>query len=319
MTSMQKRYSMDDYTKVIFDNTYVLSDNVITIIRKLAETLNISTTTTTNVTTNNHSNHSNHSNHKHNSKREHKNESWENLRSFKSTVIEKKEGVDKTISDIRICLNKMSNKNYEKNKESIIQYIESNEENIIPIANAIFDIASTNKFFSDIYAELYRELFNKHDAFKQVLDDFVSKYVANMNDINYVAPTDNYDAFSAYNKKNDARKATSTFIINLVKKGVIHNSVLFNIIQQIKIILYDLIEQPNKIYELEEIMENFYILITESISILLQNEGEWQIIRESIKQISEYKAKEKLSLSTRAIFKCMDILDLEKKTSNKSK
>ena len=34
--------------------------------------------------------------------------SWENVRNFKSTVIEKKEGIEKKKNDVRICLNKMS-------------------------------------------------------------------------------------------------------------------------------------------------------------------------------------------------------------------
>ena len=71
-------------------------------------------------------------------------------------------------------------------------------------------------------------------------------------------------------------------------------------------------EQPNKTYELDEIMENYFILVTECMTILLQNPGEWDIIYQSIRQISEYKPKEKPSLSTRAIFKCMDIIDMKK-------
>ena len=34
--------------------------------------------------------------------------SWENVRNFKSTVMEKKEGIEKKKNDVRICLNKMS-------------------------------------------------------------------------------------------------------------------------------------------------------------------------------------------------------------------
>jgi hypothetical protein len=306
------RYSIDDYTKVIFDNTYVMSEPIRSIIRELATSLNIPTGSISNINNKNRDRDRD----RYHKEKDTKNESWETIRTFKSTVIEKKEGVHKTISDIRSCLNKMSNKNYDKNKELIIQYIETDEGNIKTIAQAIFDIASTNKFFSDVYAELYRELYSKYDAFREILEDFLSKYVENMNNIHYVSPNDNYDDFSAYNKKNDARKATSTFITNLAKKQVLEHTFIIQLICQINNIIFDYIEQLDKTYELDEIVENFYILVTESI-VLQENSPEWSNIIDSIRQITGYKSKEKPSLSTRAIFKCMDILDIEKK--NKSK
>ena len=320
--ALAHRYSIEDYTKVIFNNTFVLSDDVISNIRELTLSLNLTITTPIHTTKSSTMTKSHYRDRGGGDRGGSSggsggpsDNSWENLRTFKSTVIEKKEGVSKTIADIRSCLNKMSSKNYEKNKELIIQYIESNTENIKPIAQAIFDIASTNKFFSEIYAELYRELFFKYDTFKDILDEFISTYVGTMHDIRYVAPNDNYDDFSAFNKKNDSRKATSTFITNLVKKEVLDNTLLIHLITQIKNILFDFMEQPDKIYELDEIMENFYILITDCMVLLLQNKSEWDIIFQSIRQISEYKSKEKPSLSTRAIFKCMDIIDILKKKS----
>ena len=311
MALLQKnRYTIEDYTKIIFDNNYVLSEDVLVKIRELTITLNIIPANKVNISKN-----EDREDRKNRRDRECqiKDDSWENLRSFKSTVIEKKEGIVKTISDIRSCLNKMSSKNYEKNKDSIVQFIEENTENIGMIAQSIFDIASTNKFFSEVYAELYRELFLKYDVFKSILDDFILKYVENIRNIKYVAPTDNYDDFSAFNKKNDTRKATSTFITNLVKKGVINTSVYIDIVSQIKNIIYDFMEQDNKTCELDEIMENFFILITECIALLIENSSVWSSIRESVVKISGYKSKDKPSLSSRAIFKCMDIIDIEKK------
>ena len=101
------------------------------------------------------------------------NENWETVRTvFKTTVIEKAndEGVDKWIQDIRSCINKISNKNYDKQSTNIIEYIDKcvenkdessetdNKENLKKIANFIFSVASTNKFYVDLYATLYVEL-----------------------------------------------------------------------------------------------------------------------------------------------------------------
>jgi len=304
MTSIAKRYNIDDYSNIIFDNTYVLPNEVTTIIQELATILNISTTSII-VPEKTHRKDRNKDRNK-----EHTQESWDTLRSFKSTVIEKKEGIEKIISDVRICLNKMSTKNYEKNRDTIIQYINDNQSHIKDIAQAIFDIASTNKFFSELYAELYKELIQYFNEFQIILNDFILNYVDTMTQIEYANPTDNYDKFCIYNKKNDARKASSTFIVNLVKKNVIDVNVLISIICQIEVILCDSIEQVNKINEVEEIVENLYLLITDSMSYIKKSDID---VFASIKQISQYKPKDKTSISTRAIFKCMDIIDMKMK------
>jgi retron-type reverse transcriptase len=44
------------------------------------------------------------------------------------------------------------------------------------IANAIFDIASTNKFYSEMYAKLYKELIQLYPVFQKVMDIFLQKY-----------------------------------------------------------------------------------------------------------------------------------------------
>jgi hypothetical protein len=48
-------------------------------------------------------------------------EDWEAVRNpvpFKATVIDKKEGIEKSINDIRVCLNKISSKNYQSQFQS---------------------------------------------------------------------------------------------------------------------------------------------------------------------------------------------------------
>jgi len=54
----------------------------------------------------------------------HNEDSWISSRDFKPTIIvEKKEGADKIMNDIRGALNKISNKNYDTNKDMIIGYL----------------------------------------------------------------------------------------------------------------------------------------------------------------------------------------------------
>lgn len=346
-----KQYSLSQYNEILFGNMeYRLPENITKIVEKLSSLLGVSNELPDSSRTKQCDPHreKDFKNKRYGYNKE-KDVEWETLRSFKSTVIEKKEGVEKTISDIRNCLNKISIKNYDTNKAQIISLIDEviekqerdklkteqvksdklkTEENELligkvqestqykdleKIAINLFDIASTNKFFSEIYAKLYGELVVKYSIFNSILSNFVSTFTESMKNIQYVDPDANYDMFCLYNKANDSRKATSVFIVNLMKENIIDIATLINIISDTYNILISYINEQNRTNEVEEVIENLYLLITESIkptkdnSIFL-NDTFIQII-DNIKMVSKYKVKDVPSISSRAIFKLMDILD----------
>jgi len=331
-----KRYDLNNYNELMGNKLeYQLTENVVNILKTLA--LQLGTQFEQQPT---HSYSESSSPHSHIKKRKYgyngrkdiPDDSWQQLRTpFKPTaVMEKKEGSDKIMNDIRICLNKISLKNYENNRDLIIQSIrelvENNHmEDTEKIAHTIFEIASTNKFFSELYAELYKELIQQFSIFKDILNQFILGFTETMKNIKYVDPNDNYDEYCKYNKKNDARKATSVFITNLVKKGIVDPSTFSRLILEIQEIMNVYMDEPNRINEVEEITENLFLLITQSFSILLniynpvtlthnaelsaEEIDTTKSIFDKIDQFSQLKVKEKLSISSRAIFKYMDILD----------
>ena len=136
-----------------------------------------------------------------------------------------------------------------------------------------------------------------------------------MKNIQYVDSTGNYDAFCAYNKANDARKATSVFIVNLVKEGIIDKDILLATINDTYTIILKYIYEPNRVNEVEEIIENLYLLITETVKkqSMLSADALSSILK-NIKTITELKVKDVPSVSSRAIFKMMDIMDKMKKS-----
>jgi hypothetical protein len=254
---------------------------------------------------------------------ENKNDNWFGECNFKTTKIEIKEGIDKKIGEIRILLNKISSKNYELQTEQIIQIIdnhytfdENNEcpdfkEHLSKITKYIFDIASSNKFFSELYAELYKTLINRFIIFNDILNEFLDTFTKTIDNIHYEDPNNDYDKFCEYTKQNNTRRSTCLFIVNLTKKNCISPSVLLHIIQHFlnHSIMY--IYEPNRVNEVEEITENIFILVSQSHKLLRDyNKDEWNTkIMENIYKISQMKLKEQPSISNRTIFKYMDILD----------
>jgi hypothetical protein len=145
-----------------------------------------------------------------------------------------------------------------------------------------------------------------------VIVEYIANYKENIRDINYIDPNTDYDAFCNYNKSNDRRKSLSLFIVNLMKKGIIEKKVVVDIIIYFQDIIFQYVDLPNKTNEVEEITENLFILVPCSKSVC-NDQVEWTMILDNINTISKLKSKDKQSLSSRAIFKYMDILDQLKK------
>lgn len=241
---------------------------------------------------------------------------WENIRvpTFVPTKIETKEGIEKQINDFRILLNKISSKNYETQRDFIFtkinEIVSSNEEtDLEKVASTIFDIASANKFYSDLYADLYVELMNKYEIFDDLLSGLLDKYYESLKNIHYVDHNVDYDGFCNYTKTNDLRKAMASFIVNLMKKGALEKEKVLGLILSIQKLLREYIDSENRSNEVDEIIENLFLLLTQSVSSL-QSEEKWSSdILPQINEVSKLKSKDCKSLSSRAVFKCMDILD----------
>jgi len=239
-------------------------------------------------------------------------EDWNALKSFKSTVMDKKEGADKILNDIRACLNKISGKNYDSQKEGITKHIEDlfeeNEDELHKVANALFDVAGNNKFNSLIYANLFKELSERFPKLWENFDAFLTSYKQSISSINYADPNSDYDKYCENNKSNDRRKAISTYLSNLNMIGFIKNDITVEIVMYLLKHINEYIDSENKTNEVEEITENLYLFIT-LLNNHLKNEAQWALVIENIETIAKMKSKEKKSLSSRAVFKYMDILD----------
>jgi hypothetical protein len=261
---------------------------------------------------------------------------WEKQKAFIATKIEKKEGIDKLINDIRICLNKISGKNYDSQKEAILLYIsqikeknrdimdlatpevedtEINEkDDLRRIAVSIFETASTNKFYSELYASLYKELSVNYPIFIEIIDGFIQSYLENIENIRFVDSTVDYDKFCVNNKENDKRKAMTVFMVNLMKKGIFPKNEVLNIIIEMQNNILKYVDMPNKVNDVEEITENIFLFITNIEKECVEIET-WKQVVENIKTCSQFKVKEHQSISSRAIFKYKDLCDIFRKTT----
>lgn len=250
-------------------------------------------------------------------------EDWESVRNFKITKIEKKEGIEKRINEIRIALNKISEKNKIEQTIKITELIsivfESDNdmnENIEKIVKFVFDTASSNAFYSEIYAELYKNIITKFSQFQSKLDDIVVNYKKSFEEINPVDPNTDYDAYCNFIKENDKRKAMTTFMCNLTKYDILESERLYKIIKYITDKICEHSTLDNSISIVEELCDNLYISITTAYELYKTDEEFNNIIVKQLNEISLYRKTDKIlykSMTSRASFKILDTIEYIKK------
>jgi len=252
---------------------------------------------------------------------------WKEKEEFHATQLEKREGIEKIISEIRVILNKISNKNYDAQKSIITEKIETcftesellepedKMSNIQKISKSIFDIASSNKFYSEIYADLYYELTEKYSVFQDRLEEYLQSYYNSFSNIYYVDSSIDYDGFCNYNKMNDRRRAETTFFLHLMKKGILSVDKIIDITEYIQGFIEMNKDLANKTNEIEELTENLFIIVTFD-KIVYSHEKWSNTILPKIIEFSTLKARQLQSVSSRAIFKHKDIISFLEKNKD---
>ena len=254
-------------------------------------------------------------------------EDWGMIRTFQKTEMKKTEGIEKRIDTIRSLLNKLTDATYSVVESEILSEVNNiirgeddggahdngvdiDEENINKIAHSIFNTASSNMFYSALYAKLFKQLVQCHDVFTKVFEKSYSEFVGLFKKVEYVDPNVDYNKFCEVTKMNDKRKAMSMFIVNLMKESMLESDSVVDIITELQEMVNSYIKQANKTNELEELNENIFILLTNGKSVLSTHD-KWDSIVSHIKFLSilKVKMKEYPSVNNKLIFKNMDMLE----------
>lgn len=251
-------------------------------------------------------------------------EEWESIRTFQTTKIEQKSGVDGDIDQIRLYLNKLTDKTFLDTREKIIEKINSicsqteEQENISKVGNILYDLSSTNKFYSKIFADLFAELATKYSWLKTLFNEKFSRIMDQYNDIQYVDSEKDYDGFCEMNKKNDRRRAITLFYVNLALNGFIKKENIVAMLRDILTTIMKFINVADKRNEVDELTEIVAILFNKEMIDDVDDDADEpedyyvldQSIMDTINTLAQKKAKDYPSLSNKAIFKYMDLVEM---------
>ncbi len=255
----------------------------------------------------------------HNNKKKKVNEnitssSWETIRNFKTTTLDKNmEGLEAQMDQIRSYLNKLTNDNYEEisNEIKLVikDIVENNEDDYLSkIGASIFEIGSANRFLSKVYVKLYKELIKTYPVMKNVCVSNFDSFSSLFETFEYCDAKVDYDKFCDIMKKNEKRKALSKFLMICVEYDIIElekmEKIMLDFIKKIN--LY--IDQKENENALDEIAANLVIMIQSSVSSFKLMKSHRNIFK-AIEIISGYNVRNYPGLSNKTSFKFLDIVE----------
>jgi hypothetical protein len=243
---------------------------------------------------------------------------WETIRTFQTTKIEQKVGIDAQIDLLRFWLNKMTDKTFAEACDNILEILnqliqeETTGVDMTRIGNAIFEIASNNRLFSKLYAELYCKLISNFEVMKDIFKENLETFMGLFNNIEYVDPEKDYDKFCKVNLDNERRKALSLFFVNLTTNKIISETQLQCMTCGLLKMLVEFIKEDNKKNEVDEITENISILFSYNKQLFetCDEVFDGDKFVATIEKLANCKAKTYPSLSSKAIFKFMDLIEM---------
>ena len=241
---------------------------------------------------------------------------WEAIRNFKTTrIVIASNGIDKRWTDIRTVLNKISETTYQRIAEKAYAFIEeylqsedNTDSNTELLGKNILSLCCSNKFFSELYSSFFVDLCSKYEIFRTSVLPFVEEtFTQTIPD--YVDADVDYDEYCKYVKVVDLRKSKNTFIVNLMKKGIISEEQVLDIVKwYLDTIMLNVIKD-NRSGEVGELSDNLFILVANN-AVSFSKYEKWNAeIYPAIESLGKSSNKTFPSISNRIVFKFMDILD----------
>ena len=249
-------------------------------------------------------------------KQEISNDDWEIMRNFKTTELKRnEEGIELEIDRIRNHLNQITEDNYDLMKEYISDILlkiirtHNNKDELEKVGKSIFEIGSSNKFWSKLYAKLYKDLISQFPIMHEISIKNFNDFLELFSSIRYISSEENYDLFCDINKENEKRRSLSCFFVHLMNNDVIKTDDMITLFETLKLKFLEFIEMENKKNEVIEIAENLVIIIKDGQDKLEEQEEFWDSITEFLEAYAHCKYKNFNSLPSKCVFSFMDLLD----------
>ena len=247
-------------------------------------------------------------------------EKWRGTKtSFQVTKIKRnKEGDKGIVDEIRLLLNKLTDKTYKKISEQIENIISEivSSELKNEIIQQIINFACINNINGKSYADLLSQLDNslgvsEGDCIKTLMTTYSDSFSELLG--KSTSPEEDYDTFCEMNVKNNKRKGTLQFICFLSESSMVDHNIIGSVFEDLTSLLLKNMDDQSATSYNEEVAENIYIITKNSLSNMKgQKISNVQSLILS-HDFSVYTARKYQGITQKAKFKIMDIKDMIKK------
>lgn len=243
---------------------------------------------------------------------------------FNKKPVAIKEGKEKCYNDLKLAFNKMTIKNYDtiimsikKLVEQLIENEQSDDDDETEspyqkIFGIIMNVICQTKN-NGVYVKSLKELIGKYPIFVSSLDSFINDYYTSYEKMVDVNPSEDYEKYCILMKKNEQRRNKATFIIGLYNDNLLKSDELVELLKWCLTMVLQGVNEEGKTLLVEELSENIYIMISflvDKEGFIHDKENKWDEIKEMIYTCAKLKATETKSLSSRIVFKYMDVVDI---------
>ena len=240
-------------------------------------------------------------------------------------IVKKSNNKTSAICTIRLNLNKLTDKNKQEIIPRIISLIETADASELSVV--IFQIASTNRFYSEVYAELFSEIIRKNalPTIQTELDKNLQSFLSLFRQVEFIDARENYDAFCENNKNNEKRKAVAAFFLNLMEIGIVAETAIWEFFHMLLTQLCHFVfeeKTPNYKNQVDEITETVAIFwssksfqnfaINQEIVFAIPSLDKQTDIVSLFMVLGSLKNKTHPNISNKSIFKFLDILENKK-------
>ena len=184
-----------------------------------------------------------------------------------------------------------------------------NDESINKIGYAIFNMATSNKFNSNVYARLCSKLKARYEFMTNIIMTNITEFMKLFENMKFVSPEENYDEFCEMNITNDKRRSMSLFLTNLYKNNVITLDFVYQNINNVQNMIMINTTNSEKKSEIDELSEILYILLTNIPFLVLIKHNDWIQLHKQILEFTNLNNKIHTGITSKSKFKHMDIMD----------
>lgn len=250
---------------------------------------------------------------------------WNTKIVFNSKPMSQSNGIEKPYNELKLAFNKLTQQNYDTIMNTIINLIEGlidndssdNEEveDTEGIYERIFSIYLTivgKANNNEVYIKCLKELVNKYPTFVMLVDNFINDYYSSYDEISTIDPVTDYEEYCKMTQLNEKRKNLSRFIVGLYINKMIKEEDTVELLNwALRKVFHGVNNSVNEslIMELSDNINLIILCLLDDSSFIDDSNDKWREIKEMLRTFSTLKAKDTKSISSRSIFKFMDVVE----------